>query len=407
MTKSITLIGINFFPEDTAIGLYTTQMAVFLRRKGYKINILTGFPYYPQWKIKDNYKNKPAFYKEIINNITVYRYKQYVPQKPTFFKRIIHLTDFTLGSLVNGLKIKQSDLIIAVVPFTSTIFLGWLLKKRLKAKLWAHIQDFEFDAAKQTGVSRHKNNILFTLLFKIEKYLLCKTDMASTISKPMLAKLKTKTKGKTIYFPNWINQEKSRQETSIKHPLLKSTAFKVLYSGNIGAKQDWQIFIDFLNKIKRYQNVEVHIVGDGAKKEWLLQEIKSFAFVKMHNPVPLNALKSLLSSADLHILFQKDDVLDTVMPSKILGMMMSGRPSLITGHLESEVSRIISESGGGIYLSNNIQQVLEAFEKLYSNNDIRIEMGIKAKEFVSKHYAYDKILSNFEKEIQVLLNTGD
>ncbi len=149
MKKTITLIGINFYPEDTAIGIYSTQMVEYLNKKGYKVNVITGFPYYPQWKIKEEYQTKPKFIKENINGVIVYRYKQYVPKSPTFLKRIIHLSDFTIGSFINSLKINHTDVVITVVPFTSTIILGWFLKKRFKAKLWVHIQDFEFDAALQ------------------------------------------------------------------------------------------------------------------------------------------------------------------------------------------------------------------------------------------------------------------
>ena len=115
--KTITFIGINFYPEDTAIGIYSTQMVEFLIQSGYKVNVITGFPYYPQWKIKEDYQNKPTFFTEIIEGVIVYRYKQYVPKKPTFLKRIIHLLDFTIGSFINSFKIKQTDLVIAIVPF--------------------------------------------------------------------------------------------------------------------------------------------------------------------------------------------------------------------------------------------------------------------------------------------------
>jgi len=403
--KTITIIGVNFYPEDTAIGLYSTQMVEYLAKRGYKINVITGFPYYPQWEIKNNYKKKPRFYKEEFNNIPIYRYKQYVPKKPTFLKRIIHLLDFTVGTYINSFKIKQTDLVIAIVPFTTTILIGWLLKKRLKAKLWTHIQDFEFDAAKQAGVSKHKNSLLFKVLFRFEKYLLSKADVTSSISHTMLKKLKVKTSRKRVYFPNWVNKEVNDVNLSKLHPFFTKEKFKILYSGSIGDKQDWSFFIDFLNSLKNYKDIEVYIVGDGARKNWLVQKTKVFTFVKIYNPVPLNKLNNLLCGADLHILFQKNDVLDTVLPSKILGMMASGKPSLITGHLQPEVSKIIIESEGGIYLPNNIERVYDAFNKLYSVSQTRLIMGKNAKEYILKNYASDKILSKFEKEIQILLNT--
>ena len=102
--KNITFIGLNYAPEDTAIGLYSTQWVNFLKDSGFNVSVITAFPYYPQWKIDASYKDKPTFLREEIEGVDVFRYKQYVPSNPTFFKRIIHLSDFTLGSLKNLFK---------------------------------------------------------------------------------------------------------------------------------------------------------------------------------------------------------------------------------------------------------------------------------------------------------------
>lgn len=99
---------------------------------------------------------------------------------------------------------------------------------------------------------------------------------------------------------------------------------------------------------------EVIVVGDGSKKEWLIENIKSFNNVKYFPPVPYLELSDLLCSADMHILFQKPEVVDTVMPSKVLGMMASAKPSIIIGNNESEVKTIFETSEGGDFFILNI-----------------------------------------------------
>ena len=127
MKKKITIIGINYYPEDTAIGLYTSQLAAYYNMNGFEVTIVTGFPYYPAWKISSNYSSKKTFYSEVIDGITVYRYKQYVPVNPTFLKRILHLFDFSLGTLVNIFKIKEVDVVLCIAPFIGSVFLGKIL----------------------------------------------------------------------------------------------------------------------------------------------------------------------------------------------------------------------------------------------------------------------------------------
>ncbi|MEY8020357.1 WcaI family glycosyltransferase [Muriicola sp. SD30] len=408
MKLNITLIGVNFLPEDTAIGLYSTQMAQYLESRGHQINIITGFPYYPQWEIHKDYKSKSKFFEESLDQIRVLRYKQYVPQNPTFFKRIIHLLDFTIGSFFNLRKISNADLVICVVPFTSSILLGWWLKRKTKAKLWIHIQDFEFDAAVQAGVSRNKNrikNLIFKLLFWIEKMLLNSADIGSTISFTMVNKFQDKSNLPIVYFPNWIDADKINPNKAKEHPFLGSSKFKVLYSGNVGDKQDWELFVNLVNKLESCNDIEFVVVGDGAKFQWLTETIGSNQIVSFHKPVPYEELSDLLCSTDLHILFQKTDVVDTVMPSKLLGMMASGKPSIVTGNPASEVKQVLNKSKGGIYLdTNNLDELIEALTNLMENQEKAKLMGSEARIYVEKIFGKDQILANLEEQIFKVLD---
>ena len=398
--KYITFISLNYAPEDSAIGLYSTQWVDFLRESGYEVTVVTAFPYYPKWEISKEYKQKKTFLKEDLNGTTVLRYKQYVPKNPSFLKRIIHLSDFTFGSFFNLFKIKECDLVISIVPFTTSVFLGYIQKKRFKVKLWTHIQDFEFDAALQTGVGNNKN-FIFSLLFKLEKWLFSKSDVASTISYSMLNRLSEKTNAEQFFLPNWIDNEKINPENSKKHRYLDSEKIKILYSGNIGDKQDWDVFIQFCKDIDK-KKYEIVVVGDGSKKEWVCNEILPFENVNYYPPVPFKELSDLLCSADVHILFQKPDVIDTVMPSKVLGMMASTKPSLIIGNDKSEVKSIFDASKAGLYYSEYTSDVLSGLKLITSDKEKAQKDGKEARNYVIENFSKEKILSNMLKKLKSL-----
>ncbi|WP_163329278.1 WcaI family glycosyltransferase [Desulfurobacterium thermolithotrophum] len=407
MDKNITLIGINFYPEDTSTGLYTTQMAEDLSENGFNVSVITGFPYYPQWEIWEEYKNKPKYLEEEFKGIKIYRYKQFTPKNPNFKNRVKHILSFTLGSFRNLKKIKKSDLIIAIVPFTFDVWLAHKLAKKTKAKVWVHIQDFEFDAAFETGVIENNKlkKITSKLLYRIETNLLDKADIVSSISYSMLEKAKKKTKSELFYFPNWIDEDFINPEKADVHPYLKSNKFKVLYSGNIGAKQDWEIFIKVVSYFKSREDIEFIVVGNGAKKDWLLSQIKNFKNVKYYAPVPYKDLPDLLCSTDLHILFQKSEVVDTVMPSKLLGMMASAKPSLVTGNLKSEVAKVIKESQGGEFFdSNDIKSIINFIEELNKNIHLAKNYGKNARQYIIEHFSKEKVLGNLKNKIKEILS---
>lgn len=400
---NITLIGINFYPEDSAIGLYSTQMAEHLAFT-HNIEVITGFPYYPEWEIREAYKNQSTYLKEKKENITIYRYKQYVPKEPSFKSRILHLLDFTIGSLWNVFKVKKSDLVICVVPFTTSIVLGLIVAKLRGAKVWVHIQDFEFDAAVESGIAGEQRGLkakIFKGLFGLERKLLNKADIVSTISYGMIEKLKTKTNTINYFFPNWVDETFIDPNKAQKHSLMQSDKFKILYSGNIGAKQDWDFFITVVEHFKHREDIEFIVVGAGAKKEWLVEQTKTMKNITHAIPVEYATLPNLLCSANLHILFQKNDVIDTVMPSKLLGMMASATPSVVTGSLESEVAKVFNKSQGGYFFdSDNFEDVVKSIEKLSINKELASTMGKDARTYIIEHFSATKVLSNFEEKVE-------
>ena len=407
MKKKITIIGINYFPEDTAIGLYTSQLAGFLHKNDIEVTVVTGFPYYPSWRINKEYASKTTFFEDNINGIKVFRYKQYVPKKPTFIKRIFHLVDFSIGSFFNLLKVKKTDVVLCIVPFIGSVLLGKLLSKMRGAKLWIHIQDFEFDAVTDSNLIDEKSekNFIFRILFYLESKLFNSADLLSTISTSMVKKLtgKTKIAAEKKLLPNWVDPNFILPKEHKKHSYLKSEKFKILYSGNIGEKQDWDFFIKFAKELEKEKDVQIIVVGNGSKRYWLEEKLLDLENIWFYNPVAYSELSDLLCSADLHILFQKVNVIDTVMPSKILAMMASEKPSLITGSFKSEVAKVLNESNGGKFFeTNNTQDVLQYVYELKSDKTLINKYGMNARKYIVEEFSKDKILNQFLKTFRKL-----
>ncbi len=407
--KAITIITPFYYPEDTAIGLYTTQFSEYLVKKDYKVTVITGFPNYPEWKIHASYSQLPHYYTEEFNGIEIIRYKQYVPKTVNFKGRVLLMMTLFYGIFRNLSKIKKTDLVVCVLPFSVNIIPSWFLSKKRKAKLWVHVQDFEFDLVLDSGVVKN-NNLLFkifkkTLLF-FERKMLNSADIVSSISFSMLDKVRLKSKHQEpFYFPNWVSSEKINPNTSSKHSLIPAEQFTLLYSGNIGEKQNWPFLEDLCRQISASDGIKIVVVGDGSYKNKLKEQLRQHAFVTFSDPVPYEELNDLLCSADVHFLFQKNEVVDTVMPSKILAMMASAKPSIITGNKSSEVASIINQSEGGFYFSDDkVQTVYEKLLELKGNPSLCEQTGAKARTYVLEKFSEEMILEKFCAKIEEIVH---
>ena len=398
--KHITFIGLNFYPESTAIGLYSTQWVKFLEQQGYTVEVITAFPYYPEWKINAVYAKQAKWFTELYNTVKVHRYKQYVPQKPTFLKRILHILDFTFGSWKNLSKISRTDAVISVIPFTSSAWLGNKLSRKHNCPHWIHIQDFEFDAALQSGLAGgFIGKFLEQILQHLETSVLNKAKVVSTISHAMMDQLKIKTTTTPFYLPNWIQSEVINPEKASQHPYLKSQKFKILYSGNIGEKQDWAMFKNVVLRLDP-EFYQVIVVGAGAQQNALKEFCDQQLHCQLFAPVPYNELNALLCSTDVHLLFQKPEVLDTVMPSKLLGMMASQKPSVITGHPLSEVKKVITTANAGYYVDEvNEDKIIKALTTLREDKVLSHKMGTCARKYVITAFEQKEVLNAFNFEL--------
>ena len=409
ISKKITIITANYFPEDTAIGLYTTQFSEYLNNNDFEVTVLTGFPYYPKWKISENYCDKPSFYNEMYQGIKIIRFKQFVPKNVTFSSRILMILSFNFGLFINLFKLKKSDLVICIVPFTTNCFFGKLYSKITGAKFWVHFQDFEFDLFIDSGIGSKKSfltNLFFKILSKSEKFILNSADVVSTISNSMLNKIHEKSNPKqTFLFPNWVSIDTINPENAKHHLYFDTLKFNLLYSGNIGEKQDWDYFIEFCKLIKENDTIAITIVGNGGYYNKLKERTSHFEFITFKENVPYSELSDLLCSADMHFLFQKTDVIDSVMPSKLLGMMASAKPSIVTGNEKSEVGMLLNRSQGGFYSSlNNPDEVYKKVIELKNNAEKSVTMGINARKYVKDNFSSEFVLNEFLQKVNEIVN---
>jgi colanic acid biosynthesis glycosyl transferase WcaI len=221
----------------------------------------------------------------------------------------------------------------------------------------------------------------------------------------MIKKLEHKTTTKNYFLPNWIDPDAVNPANFKRHDFLKSDKFKILYSGNIGDKQDWEFFIHIAKQFEKDDDVEFIIVGAGSKKQQLLTSIAGLKNTRYHEPVALSELSDLLCSADLHILFQKNNIVDTVMPSKILAMMSSAKPSIVTGNKISELAEIFTRSNGGYFInSDQPKEVIEKINYLKNNPQIASKMGLCAREYITLQFDKNVIMKNLNMKIEELLS---
>jgi colanic acid biosynthesis glycosyl transferase WcaI len=106
---------------------------------------------------------------------------------------------------------------------------------------------------------------------------------------------------------------------------------------------------------------------------------------------PSGRLPDLLGMADVHLLTQSPDAADLVLPSKLSGMLASGRAVIATCRSGTEISEIVSKCGV-VVEPENASALAAAIVKLADERALRLELGRRARAFAEANFERDAVL---------------
>jgi len=401
----ILIYGLNFAPELTGIGKYTGEMTVFIAAQEHVVRVITAPPYYPQWKISKPYAGW-RYQQEQWAGVDVYRCPLWVPRVPSGLKRLLHLTSFALSSLPVVLRQKKwgPEIILNIAPTLFSAFPALILAKLTGAKSWLHIQDFELEAAFGLGLLPGGKSI-YAFAQRIELGLIRRFDRVSTISNRMLERLwhKGVEEERTVLFPNWIDMDLIRplqQPSNYREEWgILDNQIVVLYSGNMGRKQGLEILVDVARSLINTPEILFLLCGDGAVRTQLQEDAQGLSNIRFYPLQPLERLNELLNLADIHVLPQRADAADLVMPSKLSGMLASGKVVVATALPGSELGSVVSDVGV-LTPPENAAQLADALLTLARDPAQRDVLGKKGRSWVVSHWAKDRVLAEIELHMQ-------
>ena len=346
---NLLLYSLNYAPEQTGIGKYNGEMCAAISEiHGFCVTALVAPPYYPNWKVDSSYKGY-LYKSENINGVKVIRNPLYVPNKITIFKRLLHLSTFSVSSsialLIKFIKNKP-DVIFLVQPTLFCAPTTLLFSKLFGVKTVMHIQDFEVDA--MFGLGMVSEGKVARIVRRMESWLMKRFDVVSSISYSMLenAERKGVDKSKLLFFPNWADTSFVTPETD-GSALRKEWGFAesdkvVLYAGNIGQKQGLEIVTEAAKSFENDKSVKFVFVGAGA----YVDALKELARASNLDNVYFKPLQdwenvpAMLSMADVHLVVQKKGAADAVLPSKLTNILSAGGHALVTAEASTELGKI-------------------------------------------------------------------
>jgi len=404
--------GYNYAPELVGIGKYTGELGAWLASRGHQVTVLTAPPYYPQWRVQEEYRPQ-RWRREWRDGVEVLRAPQYVPARVTGKGRLLQEISFAASGLYwwSTYLLRQPwDAVVAVCPPMTSGLVPALLARRRAMPVVIHVQDLQLDAARELGILSQP--WLLAGLTRLERHLFRQARAVTTISRAMAARLTAKgvPASRLHVLPNWADLDNIRpaaRDNLIRRELGLTSETVVLYAGNLGEKQGLEVVLKAAALTRQNPSIRYLMAGEGAARARLMllaqnQGLDNLIFLPLQST---SRFPLLLAAADLHLVVQRQKAADLVMPSKLTNILAAGRPFIATTTAGTELARVTTESRAGLMVPPaDADSLAQAVLRLAGDPTLRKQMSGRGRKYAEAFWNRERISRQWESLLQGLVN---
>lgn len=411
----ILISSVNYAPEPTGIGKYSGQMAAWLAGRGHDVHVVAAPPYYPHWRVDRAYQGR-GYAVETRDGVRVHRAPILVrgAERVSTAARLLTESSFTVTSTLPWARLAWSrprfDVVVAVVPPLQSAAWPAVYAAARRIPLLIHVQDLQVDAAVRLGFFR-RNPGLASALYRAEGVVLRRAARVTTVTEQMRRRIVDKgvDSGRVGVFQNWADPvpvgsaadaDRVRRGLGLTHEDVL-----VLYSGNMGEKQGLGLVLDAAQALEAETSIKFAFFGNGVARTALERDAVSrhLANVSFNDLVPAEELPALLAAGDVHLVPQRRDAADLLMPSKVANILSAGRPFIATSEDGTGLAEVVSASGAGVRVPpDDVDAFVQGIRALAADGEGRRRMGNQGRAYASEVLDRGTILQAFELELLTL-----
>lgn len=388
-----------FDPEPTFKGLV---FARGLQRRGFDVEVVTGFPNYPGGKVYGGYKIR-AIQREVIDEINITRLPLYPSHDKSSIGRVLNYVSFGISCIVYlALFARRSDVTYVYHPPLTVGFAAALAKLVRRFPMVIDIQDMWPDTLRATGMIN--NNFLLAIVSRFCNWVYRRADHIVVLSPGfrhlLIGRGVAEDKISIIY--NWAD-EKSIANVGNKRPVMmqESGKFRLLFAGNMGQAQGLDNVLEAAIIVANVKPaVEFCFLGGGLalphlKKRCVAEGISNVRFLPQ---VPMHEVGDYLAAADCLLVHLRSDPLFTItIPSKTQAYLAAGKPVIM--NVPGDAATLIRDSKSGLIIpAEDPQSLADAVIEMANKNLQELSaMGSAGREFYYENLSLEKGLNSFVK----------
>lgn len=409
----IVFVNRSYWPDIEATGQLLTDLCEGLSLY-FDVHVICGQPNSPE--------PNSSFLQvgvEQRNGITIHRLEHRRSQKKDPLGRVLGLVSFYRAA---HRYLKHHDPHADVIVSETDPFLlpiaGAQYARRTGAKHCVYLQDIYPDVAEVLGKIR-----IPWLASGIRRRLRAAyrdADALIVLGRCMQRRLTNPpwelSENKIAIVPNWSDcdaiEPVAHDVNGFRNRHCQPETFLVMHSGNMGLTQRLDVLMSAAAESAWPEHAKLLLVGNGASRDRLLQHMASLQMpegrVDFVNYQPRHRLAESLSAADVHVVSMHQDVTGCLCPSKLYGIMASGRPVIGVADSETDLCETVREHALGWTVPPGspaaiASAVAKAAQERCNDPGAFDQRGNRARQVAREHFDRPVIVSRFAALLDRLL----
>jgi len=400
----ILLVHQYFLEQNDPGGSRFNEMTKQWAEMGHEITVLAGMVNGATGLKNAKYKRKIFYQENIYHNIKVIRSYTSGAYNINFIGRLWGYFSYMVSSIFAGLIYTKGkyDVVLVTSPPLFVGISGFLLAKIKRAPFVFEIRDLWPESAIDTGVLT--NRFIINLSYKVESLLYRKAQLINVLTpafKTVLLEKKQVLMKKIVYLPNASDFTLSDDLLNnfdgilFRKELGLENKFIITYVGAHGVANHLIQLIDTAD-IFRNSNVHFLLIGDGMKKQELVEEVnlRKLKNVTFLDPVPKKAIFKYIIASDVGVsILKKADTFKTIYSNKTFDYMACKKPVLMV--IDGVSRELVETAKCGVYAEpENIVDICRAIEVLKEQSNL-IQMGENGYLYAKENFDRKKIGSRY------------
>jgi len=266
-----------------------------------------------------------------------------------------------------------------------------------------------------SGLS-NPDSIIVKLGSWLNRILYNKVDAIVTLGRDMTHLAEAKLSGsccKIHCIPNWAENETVEPTVRDDNPLLKELGvterFVILYAGNMGRTHGVEYLLEAAKELQT-TNIHFIVLGFGAKKKWLEENIQLYGLknISLLPPRPRSEQVVFLNACDIALISFVKGMAGVSVPSRMYNQMAAGKPIIGVTDNWSELAQVIHEEEiGWVIEPGNIQGLAQTIQFAANHSMLCQEMGRKAALVAKTKYSFQSSNRLYRKLFSELFDGGN